>query len=31
MLTGKYDEKCDIWSAGVLLYILISGHPPFNG
>jgi calcium-dependent protein kinase len=31
VLTDDYSNKCDIWSIGIIAYILLCGFPPFNG
>lgn len=30
-MEGSYDSKCDIWSCGIVLYILMCNDPPFAG
>ena len=31
VLQGSYGPKCDMWSMGVISYMMVSGAPPFWG
>ena len=31
VLKGNYTMKCDVWSMGIILYVMIIGAYPFNG
>ena len=31
VIDKNYGSECDIWSIGVIVYILLCGDPPFTG
>ena len=31
VLLGSYGKACDVWSLGILMYIMLVGYAPFLG
>ena len=29
VITGRYSEHCDMWSLGVVMFVMLFGYPPF--
>ena len=31
VLNGNYNEKSDIWAVGIIMYVMLTGKPPYQG